>query len=183
MNRPGKVVCAIALGLALSYSIASCGTSDGGSTPGKFLEIVNNTSVTVTVTVTVQSCPSSAPDPQQCATAVRIPPNGSADFPLSSPGSARRIVMIRGYAGQACLPIPTTRMREDAIADVTQVTQAGSGLCPGPAGGSPVALSQHRPAARLDQRADRRARQARCQLTPAGSLPTRGGKGRAPQSG
>lgn len=133
MNRPRKVVCVIALGLALSCSVASCGISDGGSTSGKFLEIVNNTSVTVTM----QSCPGIASDPQQCATAVRIPPNGSADFPLLSPGSGGRIVVITGYDGKACLPVPTTHLRADAIADVTE---ANSGLCFGPVGGSPVAL-------------------------------------------
>ena len=121
------IVCLIALGL--SYSIAGCGAS-GGGTPGKSLQMVNDTSVTVTM----QSCHGNTAQTQQCSAAAKIAPNGSADFPLSSPGSGLTLVVIRGYDGQPrCFIFPTTNLPEDAIADVTD---ANSAMCFGPFGGS-----------------------------------------------
>jgi len=129
MNRPGTIVCLMALGLTLSCSIAGCGTSGGGGTPGKSLQIINNTSVTVTM----QSCHGNTAQAQQCSAAAKIAPNGSADFPLSSPGSDLRLVVITGYDGQPrCFIVPTTRLPEDATADVTD---ANSANCFGPFGG------------------------------------------------
>jgi hypothetical protein len=123
MNRPGMIVCLIALGLPLSYSIAGCGN------PGKSLKMINNTSLTVTM----QSCPDNAAQAQQCSAAAKIAPNGSADFPLSSPGSGVRFVVITGYDGQPrCFIVPTTHLPDDAIADVTD---ANSANCFGPFGG------------------------------------------------
>jgi hypothetical protein len=128
MNRPGMIVCLVVPGLALSCSIVGCGTSDGG-TPGKSLEMINNTSVTVTM----RSCPGNTAQAQQCSTVVKIAPNGSADFPLSSPGSGMRLVVITGYGGQPrCLIVPTTHLPESAKADVTD---ANSADCVGPFGG------------------------------------------------
>ncbi len=128
MNRPGMGACLIALGLTLTYAIAGCGTSAGDGTPGKSLRMINNTSVTVTM----QSCPGNAAQAQQCSAVAKIAPNGSADFPLSSPGSGMRLVVILGYDGQRCFIVPTTNLPEDAVADVTD---ANSGNCVGPFGG------------------------------------------------
>lgn len=123
MNRWGIAVCLIAVELAVSCSIAGCGT------PGKSLKMINNTSVTVTL----KSCPAIAAQAQQCSAAAKVAPNGSADFPLSSPGVGIRLVVITGYDGQTrCFIVPTTNLPEDAVADVTDANSAG---CTGPFGG------------------------------------------------
>jgi hypothetical protein len=128
MNRPGTIVSLTVLGLALSCPIAGCGTS-GSGTPAKSLEMINNTSAAVTM----RSCPASAADAQQCSATVKIAPGSSADFPLSSPGSGARLVVITGYDGQPrCLMIPTTKLPESATADVAD---ANSANCIGPFGG------------------------------------------------
>lgn len=117
-------VCLIALGVAFSCSVAGCGTT------GKSLRLINDTSVAVTM----QSCPGSYAQAQECSAAAKIAPNGSADFPLSSPGAGMMLVVITGYEGQTrCLIVPTTNLREDAIADVTD---ANSANCIGPFTGS-----------------------------------------------
>jgi hypothetical protein len=120
------IVCLVVLGFMFSCSIVGCGT------PGKSLKMINNTSVTVTM----RSCTGNTAQARQCSTAVKITPNGSADFPLSSPGSGRRLVVITGYGRQPrCMIVPTTNLPESATADVTD---ANSGNCFGPFGG-PVA--------------------------------------------
>jgi len=92
--------------------------------------MINNTPVAVTM----QSCPGDAADTQQCSAAVKIAPNGTAEFPLSSPSPGSGMIMvITGYqAGPRCLMVPTTDLPDDATADVTD---ANSGNCTGPFGG------------------------------------------------
>jgi hypothetical protein len=107
--------------IPVTYSIAGCATSGSGS-PGKSLKMINNTSVTVTM----KSCPANAAQAQQCSAISRIAPGGSAGFPLSSPGSAVRNVVITGYGGQPrCFPVPTTNLPADATAYVTDASSAG----------------------------------------------------------
>lgn len=125
MVRPGVIVCLIALGLTLTYSIAGCSASGSGSA-GKSLKMINNTSVTVTM----KSCPANAAaQAQQCSALAQIEPGGSAGFPLSSPGSAVRNVVITGYGGQPrCFTVPTADLPADATA---YVTDASSAVCTG----------------------------------------------------
>jgi hypothetical protein len=122
MGLPRMTACLTALGLAVACSVAGCGT------PGKSLQMINNTPVTVTM----KSCPANAAQAQRCSAVSRIAPRGSADFPLSSPGGQAWLVVITGYDGQRCFTVPTNQLPEDVKA---YVTDADPGSCIGPYGG------------------------------------------------